>query len=133
MQIIIQSPTKTQTTQYFKSLQTLLNAYAKKNVGQELTFILQGVQNKDPKATAIASEIGQSYQDFAKDLIKIPVPSTFSGAVLGIANDYSKIGQTVEGMSNILIDPIVAMRSLISYKKYNDMLSSEVKKLPTSL
>jgi hypothetical protein len=129
MQTIISTATKTQTTAYFKTLQDLLTTYTNKNMGKELTFISQGLQNKDPQALALAANVGLAYRGFAKDLIKVPVPSADATTILSLCNDYDKIGQSVEGMSQVLQDPIIGMQSLINYKKYNDAAQTDAQAL----
>jgi hypothetical protein len=133
MQIVVANPTKSQTLDYFKGFKVLLDTYTAKKMGQELTFITQGIQNKDPKALQYAVGIAQAYHDFARDLMKLKVPSTIAPVALSMANDYEKIGQSIEGMSQILQDPIIGMRSLISYKQYDDAAAADIEKLPDNI
>jgi hypothetical protein len=53
--------------------------------------------------------------------------------VLGAANNYEKTGQTIKDLAKILSDPIVGMKALINYKKYNDALASDLEKISETL
>ncbi len=62
--------------------------------------------------------------------MKIPVPNDLTTTHLAIANDYEKVGQSVNGLSQLLDEPIVGMKALINYKKYTDMLEEEYGRPP---
>jgi len=133
-QKIIPNATKPEVTAYFNSFEKLFTTYTNdKKMGKELSFISSGISTKDPQALGLAGQIGTSYEDFASDLIKIPVPNTIAPQILSLVNDYDKIGQSVKGMAQALQDPIVGMQSLINYKKYNDAAEADANNLPQNL
>lgn len=112
-------------TTYKKALKTLFLKYQDKNIGDELSFMASALKNNDPKAVEATVDVGHAYQTFAQELIKLPTPGTFAPTIIHLANDYDKTGTSLQGLSTILTDPILGMRSLLNYQKYNaDLLST---------
>jgi hypothetical protein len=107
---------------YKKSLKALFLKYQNKNIGDELSFIATVLKNNDSGAVKAISDVAEAYHNFGTELIKIPVPSTMAPTILSLANDYEKTSVSVDGLSKIISDPIIAMRALTNYKKYNDEL-----------
>lgn len=129
---IIKSSTKSEdVTNYLKSVNTLLSKH--KDLGTEITFISKGTENSDPTAFTLVDSIALSYISFSKELIKIPVPSKISSIILSMANNYEKLGQSTAGLSKGADDPIVAMKSLINYKNYNDALLTDTTNLSKNI
>lgn len=118
---------------YRQSMSNLMTKYANKDIGKELTFISVGLSTNDPGALVEAGNVASSYESFSKDLMKIQVPNTLSATHLSLANDYGKVAKSVEGMSQMLADPIIGMKAIINYKKYTDDLVSDMEKLSNSL
>ncbi len=124
--LIIKGDSEKEIDNYFDAIKNLLLKYKKKDIGNELTFIAQGVKNNDSKVLEIAKAIGQAYKSSGKDLIKIPVPASFISIHLNLANDYDKTGQSIEGMLGVLTDQIAGMKALINYNKYSDALVTDM-------
>lgn len=114
---------------YIDALTSLITKYQGADIGSELTFIIQGLENKDPQALYAASTVADAYQSFGKELIKIPVPKSLAPTVLSAANNYEKIGESIKGLSQMLSDPLIGMKALINYKNYSDVLASDLEKL----
>lgn len=119
--------------QYFQALDKLNKKYADKDMGGELTIIAQGLANNNPQALRIASSIASSYRSFGQELIKLPVPEKISIGHLSLANDYEKIATSLEGFSTILDNPLVGMKALLNYKKYNDSITSDLASISSNL
>ena len=81
---------------YSDTLRKLISSYTDANIGSELTFIIQGLSNKDPTALYAAVTVGDAYQSFGSDLMKIPVPKSLASIVLSVANNYEKTGQSIK-------------------------------------
>jgi len=118
---------------YFTTFMNLVTKYQNEDIGSELILISQGIGNNDPQALSAAGSVASAYRAFGSDLVKIPVPSSASSTVLDLANNYYKTGQSIDGLTQTLSDPIVGMRSIISYKQYSDALVSDINKLSTIL
>lgn len=103
--------------------------YQDKDIGKELTLISQGIGNNDPQALYAAKSIASAYKSFGKDLMKIPVPNSAADLHLSLANNYEKTGQSIDGLTEVLTDPIIGMKSMLNYKKYNDALISNIETL----
>lgn len=114
---------------YSDALANLITKYGDSDIGTELTLIVQGLSNKDSQALFAATTIGDAYQSFGKDLIKIPVPASLSTIHLNTANNYQKVGETIKDLAQILSDPLIGMKSIISYKQYSDELYSNLEKI----
>lgn len=114
---------------YFIAFMTLAFKYENEDIGKELILISQGLGNNDPQALSAVKSIASAYKSFGSELIKIPVPASASSIHLDLANNYEKTGQSIEGLAEILADPIIGMRAIISYKKYNDAIASDIDEL----
>ncbi len=114
---------------YHDDLTKLVSSYSDSDIGNELTFVIQGLSNKDKQALSLAKTIAVSYQKFGKDLVKIPVPKVLASLQLSAANNYEKTGQTINSLTLMLNDPLGGMKALLNYKKYNDALSSDLEKI----
>mgnify|MGYP001009242098 CR=1 FL=1 len=127
-------PTTDKTiSDYINAFKKLNDKYSDKDIGNELIFISQGIKNNDPQALSTVKDIASSYRSFGKDLIKIPTPESISTYSLRLANDYEKVAQSIEGLTVLLEDPIIGMRSLINYKKYNDELLENIENISDNL
>jgi hypothetical protein len=110
---------------YFTAMKNIFVKYKNKNIGDELTFISQGIQNNNPNAMKVAAGVAASYRAFGNEVIKIAVPIVIAQNHLDLANNYVKVGESIDNMTKELTDPILSMQGLISYKKYNDLLVLE--------
>jgi hypothetical protein len=116
-------------TTYHEALSALISNYADADIGSELTFIIQGLSNKDSSALYAATTVADAYQSFGKDLIKIPVPKSLASIDLEIANNYEKTGESIRDLAKILSDPLIGMKAIINYKNYSDALANNLEKL----
>ena len=114
---------------YFIMFNNLVDKYANEDIGSELTLVSQGIVNNDPQALVAAKTVAAAYRSFGEELIKIPVPASAVDVDLSLANNYEKTAESIEGLTLVLTDPIVGMRSILSYKKYSDALVSDIEKL----
>lgn len=118
---------------YYIAFKKIVDKYQDKNMGSELSFVAQGLENKDPQALYAAKTIAVFYREFGQALIKTPTPASFAATNLSLANNYEKVAQTIESFSNVLTDQIAGMRALINYKKYSDKIISDITKLSDNL
>lgn len=118
---------------YLVSIGEIIEKYADKNIGDELIFITEGMKNGDPTAMRAVLSVAQSYKDFGADLMKISVPQNKVDIHLKLANDYYKTGVSVEGLAQVLDNPIIGMSSILNYKKYSDSVVSDYSLLSDSL
>lgn len=114
---------------YYDELSKLVIKYEGSDIGSELTFVIQGLNNQDPQALYAAKTVATAYQSFGKELIKIPVPRAISSTHLSVANNYEKTGQSIIELTSMLTDPIIGMRAILNYKKYNDALGTDLEKI----
>lgn len=131
--LVIRGDTQEAKAAYYNNFIALYNKYINMDMGSELTIIAQGIVNNDPQAIYASKTIATAYREFGKDLTKIPVPSSIADTNLSLANNYEKVAQSIEGLTQVLSDPIVGMRSILNYKKYSDILVSDIGKLKTLL
>ncbi len=121
------------TEAYSIKLANLINKYDQKDIGKELTFMSVGLTSNDPQAFVEAETVATAYRDFSKELIKIQVPNAFSTTHLTLANNYEKVAQSIEGMTQMLVDPILGMKAIINYKKYTDAIVENIDTLSKDL
>jgi hypothetical protein len=118
---------------YFIAFTDLVVKYGNEDIGSELTLISQGLGNNDPQALYAAKTVASAYRAFGQELIKTPVPASISSVNLSLANNYEKTASSIEGLVQILTDPIIGMRSIINYKKYTDAIVSDIDRLSVIL
>lgn len=114
---------------YFDELAKLVEKYMGSDIGSELTFIIQGLNNQDPQALYAAKTVAIAYQSFGKELLNIPVPRAIAPIHLSAANNYEKTGQSIIKLTSMLTDPIIGMQAILNYKKYNDELGNDLEKI----
>lgn len=114
---------------YQDNLSKLVTKYKDADIGNELTFIIQGLNNKDPQALYAAKTVAIAYQNFGKEFIKVPVPKALASLQLSAANNYEKTGQVIHDLTTMLNDPIGGMKGILNYKKYNDALGADLEKI----
>lgn len=118
---------------YLKEIQDIVKKYSNSDIGNELTFIVQGLNNKDPQALYAAKTVADAYQSFSKDLMKVKVPKSLAYAQINAANDYFKTGQAIISLTTLLNDPIAGMKGILTYKKYSDALALDLEKISSLL
>ena len=114
---------------YREALGAIITKYENANIGSELTFIIQGITKNDPQALYAAKTVADAYISFSQDLMKMSVPRSIINEHLNMANNYEKTGQTINNLAQTLSDPILGMKAIINYKKYSDLLASDLEKL----
>jgi len=118
---------------YFSAFTLLAFKYENEDIGSELTLISQGLGNNDPQALYAARTVASAYRAFGQELMEIPVPTSIASAHLSLANNYEKTASSIEGLTQILTDPIIGMRAIVSYKQYSDALVSDIDKISVIL
>jgi hypothetical protein len=111
------------TEEYYRDLQNLISKYQDSDIGSELGLIVQAIAYNDPQVLSAVQSIAVSYREFGQELIKIPVTDFLFEVHLGLANNYEKNARSVYAMTLLFDDPLQAMKGIINYKKYNDLLS----------
>ena len=124
---------KTTNEDYYNELGKLVTKYTNADIGSELTFIVQGISNKDPQALYAAATVAEAYQSFGLDMMKIEVPRSLIPAHLSASNNYEKTGQSILNLTKVLSDPLLGMKALLNYKKYSDALASDLEKISNIL
>lgn len=114
---------------YFALVGSLITQYENEDIGSELTLISQGLINQDPQALYAATTVASAYRSFGEELIAIPAPSSVAEIHMSLANNYEKTAQSIEDLTKVLSNPIVAMRGVLNYKKYTDGIGSDMEKL----
>jgi len=116
---------------YYNDFKSINDKYQDQDIGNELTFISQAIQNNDQQAMNVAKMVATAYREYGKDLLLIKVPTSLVATHLAIVNDYEKVAQSIEKMDSSLVDQLAGMSALVTYKKYSDELASNLEKLQT--
>lgn len=114
---------------YRDSFASLVTKYENSDIGSELILISQGIGNNDPQALFAAKTVASAYRSFGKELLTISTPGAIGKIHLSLANNYEKTAQSIEGLTQILIDPIIGMRAIINYKQYTDAIVFDIEKI----
>ncbi|MFA6251246.1 MAG: hypothetical protein WC603_01305 [Candidatus Paceibacterota bacterium] len=131
--LILKQDSQDENANYFTAFTVLAIKYQDEDIGSELTLISQGLGNNDPQALYAARTVASAYRAFGQELIKTPVPYGASSINLSLANNYEKVAQSIEGLSQILSDPIMGMRAIVNYKKYTDAIVADIDRLSVVL
>ncbi|ETB64077.1 TPA: hypothetical protein DIC38_00845 [Candidatus Nomurabacteria bacterium] len=115
--------TEENTTKYYTDMQNTINKYKESGIGEELGLIVQAIAYNDPQVLYAVQTIALSYRDFGQDLRKIQVPSFLSEIHLSLINNCEKNAVSLHDMTMLFDDPMIAMKGIINYKKYNEILS----------
>jgi hypothetical protein len=126
---VIKEDSTKANTDYYNAYKNLVDKYADKDMGKELTVISQGLSDNDPQALYVVTTIASSYISFSNEFIEIPVPKSIASIHLDLANNYNKTGQSIGGLAQIFSNPLLGMRSIINYKEYRDKMVSNIEKL----
>ena len=125
---------------YYQDMQNLFKSYQSVGLGDELDIISKELASNSANGTAgnidqdsKLSTIANAYQDFAKKIMEMSVPSSFVQYHLQIANTSNNTGISVSSMGKIIDDPIVGLSGLSQYQKYSDDLVKAVANLETAL
>lgn len=118
----IMTDTPENTEKYYKNLQNLIIKYQDRDIGSELGLIVQAIAYNDPQVMYAVQTIAVSYREFGQELIKIPTTDLLSEVHLSLANNYEKNAISLYNTTLLFEDPIKAMKGIINYKKYNDIL-----------
>jgi len=110
---------------YFLAFTSLVTKYQNSDLGSELTLVAQGIADQDPQALYVARTVASAYRLFGRELISIPVPSSAAISHMSLSNNYEKVAQSIEGLTQIITDPIIGMRALLNYKKYTDAMGTD--------
>ncbi len=127
--VILVKDSEIANKKYYDSFVSLATKYENSDIGSELTLISQGIGNNDPQALYAAKTVASAYRSFGQELLKIPTPGVIANVHLSLTNNYEKTAQSIEGLTQILTDPIIGMRAIINYKQYTDALVSDIEKI----
>lgn len=123
------SDTPENVSLYYKGLQDIISKYQDEDLGNELTFIIQGIAYEDQQVLDLVKTIALAYRGFGEDLILLPVPELLSSVHLSMANNYEKNSEVIEDLTKVLNDPTIGMKAILNYKKYNDALAADLNSL----
>ena len=125
---------------YYQDMQNLFKSYQSVGLGDELDIISKGLASNSASGTTDNTDqysrlsiIANAYQDFAKKIMEMSVPSSLAQYHLQIANSSNNTGISVANMEKIIDDPIVGLSGLSQYQKYSDDLVKAVADLETAL
>jgi len=125
-----------QQQKYYNTVKKLYESYQSSGIGDELDIINSGLAlstTTSPKQFDKLPIIAKAYQDFAKKLMALSVPSDLANYHLNIANDAHNTGTAVASMKEIINDPLIGLQGLSQYQKYSEDLVKSVEDLQTYL
>lgn len=133
---ILKTETEDSHIEYYLKLQAEFNIYKENGIGDELEIISQELLAYTNKGATTAKSaelllIGEAYQEFAKKIIQIEVPSSLSARHLDIANSSHNTGVSVLSLIKLSDDPVVGISGLANYQKYSEEFIENVTSLET--
>ena len=91
---------------YANALALVIEIYSQPNLRNELEVFQEVVESEDEGAIAELRAISDVYQDYTDKTREIPVPAIFAKEHLDLVNSYQALYEDVEGMSQVLEDPL---------------------------
>ena len=106
---------------YYINVGTVFGKYENSGIGNELDvsgdMVVIGKKDDTSKQDELL-KISKAYQDFAKEILLIPVPRSLATFHLRIINSATNTGVAIQNMSKMLIDPIVGLSGTSQYNQY---------------
>ena len=136
---------------YYLAVKALFDKHKKDGLGTELGIVSSGLASGSEGSPASGTAdgmnppsstpdnygkllvIGQSYQDFGKEIMQVEVPKSLLSYHLAIANNANNTGIAVENMEKIINDPVTGLSGLSKYQKYSNQLITSVANLEQAL
>ncbi len=143
---------------YYSAVKALFDRHKKDGLGSELGIVSSGLAvsgvpaekptsgtsdksasgatdlpSTTPGSYAKLETIGQSYQDFAKEVMQTSVPASLLPYHLVIANSAYNTGVAVMNMRKMIEDPVVGLSGISQYQKYSAQLVTAVTNLQEAL
>lgn len=133
---ILKTETEESHIEYYLQLQSEFNIYKENGIGDELEIISQELLAYTNKGATTAKSaelllIGQAYQEFAKEVMQLEIPSSLSVQHLAIANSSHNTGVSVLNLIKLSDDPVVGISALANYQKYSEEFIEHVTGLET--
>ncbi|MCE9585675.1 thrombospondin type 3 repeat-containing protein [Candidatus Nomurabacteria bacterium] len=135
----IKETTKETEIEYYTKVQNLFATYKNTQIGEEVNIIADITNNEnatDAEQYEAENELlktANAYQDFAKKLTKITVPSDLISYHTNITNNSYNLGVSVKNMSKTINDPVVGLSGLAQYQQYSEDFIKSVNDLKTYL
>lgn len=122
---------------YYMDVKSLFESYQQAGIGDELDIVNSSLTASTTVANNDLSNklpiIAKAYQDFAKKMMGIDVPSELATYHLQIANGANNTGISVLNMTQIIKDPLIGLEGISQYQKYSADLVKTVSDLETLL
>lgn len=111
---------------YYQEFIGIYVKYEALDIGSEMTLISIGISTEDAQSLRAAKTIASYYREMANELSKINVPSSVYKIHLILTNSIDKISDSLDGLTMSLANPILGMKSIILYNKYNEDFSNAI-------
>ncbi len=118
--IQIVATTKKNMTVYQENLIRLGKKYTLLGIGSELDILATALDRNDSTMLEGLPQIKAAYQNFAKDLKKIPVPLDLGPNHITIMNGLDHTGVSLDTMAKMIEDPLTGLSGMLTYRIYND-------------
>lgn len=109
---------------YYQEFIDIYVKYEALDVGNEMTLVSIGISSGDAQPLRAAKTIASYYKSMAEELSKIDIPSSVYKTHLKLINNIDKIADSLDGLTMSLANPILGMKSIILYNKYNNDFST---------
>lgn len=104
--------------EYARTLDTIVARYS--TLGKELEVVARAIERRDQNESLKLRATGVRYENFAKELMKIDVPTEVRTQHLRVTNGYYALSGAVLDLSAITVDPYRAIIALDRYKQISN-------------
>ena len=116
-------------SKYYDDFFEKISIYVSTKRGSELEIIAAALGLSSTERIKELDPIIKSYDDLAKELISISVPSDAVSAHLSAVNDLVKIALSLENAKSVAENPIRGVMGIAQYQKYNADLEFDFERI----
>lgn len=112
--------------QYGDNLGNILKKYKTEQTKNELEIMSTAINSNDQAKLSELYEVVANYGEIEADLLKMPVPQTFTKVHLEIINRIEGIISSLKEIQNVFADPIKGLAALQAYKENASVFVSAI-------
>ena len=102
-------------------------------MGSEMEFIAESLRGGDPALLAPLDNIADTYESFAKALLKIPVPESLLDSHKALVNSSIYVGRGLDMIQKVNTDPMTAVQGTAMYNTHYLIMNAALDELAANL
>ena len=114
---------------YGNALAAVIAKHPKATYNSTMLPVTFAIDNSDPSTLSQLPAAAREYRAFAADIIRTPAPASLSNSELQIANNYSRMADSITDLQMVLSDPtrgLLGMQTYASLFNTNEQLFIQI-------